>query len=131
MSQADLFDKESTVSQSASHIVRLMILQQLDSVLLSWRMFLVSSSSNSSARLTDERVLFAHISCLLGLCRSAWKRHDKEAFGLVEKLVEKQDSSVINYFLEFLDAIELTRFDTKEKYDRQDIVKSNKHHGYT
>lgn len=126
-----MFANEVAVSQSASSIVRLMILQQLDLTIRSWRIFVIARK-NSSDALVSRNVFFSHARSLLFILKSAWLRSDKVSFGEVSSALDSFDDVVfLDLVYVFLDKIELTRFDTKKKYDRMNVVRSNKHHGYT
>lgn len=126
----ELFSHESTVSQSAGHIVRLMVLQQFDLLLRSYRVFLVSRE-NSSDMVSNKRVFLAHARSLIVSLRPTWIRKNKDSFQTVNELLEKEDiHGLVDSFSVFLDQIELTRFDLKKSYDRTSFVQSNKTHGY-
>jgi len=127
---SDLFDKESSVSQSSSHLFRLMILQQLDLTIRSWRE-LVSGSSVGLSSSQDHKVFYAHARSLVFLLKPVWLRVDKAGFKDVDSFVKDKDvDGLLDSLFCFLDRIELTKFDLKKKYDRTLIPSANKHHGY-
>lgn len=127
----ELFSHESAVSQSASGLTRIMILQSLDLLFRNWRVYLKTKNIN------DKAVFFAHASSFSSFLRPVWLRKDKSSFEKVLSLINasevRDDEGVplVDYFTELLDKLELTKIDTKEPYDRNNVIKSNKHHGYT
>lgn len=127
---SDLFEKESAVSLPADGLVRLMILQELDVSFKSFRLFVVSKQGSSDF-MSSQRVFSAHLSSLMLLIRNAWLRKDKDGFLKARELL-REDSLIDSFELviDFLDTINLIKFDNKKSFDRTLVSKSNKSHGF-
>lgn len=129
-SVTDLFTHESTVSQSIGHIYRLQIIQQLELVKINWRLLYISQGSNKSR---DKKFFLAHAKSLFYMLDKPWLRKNKESHAKMKVLLANDkfdDEKILEYFHVFLDEIEITKFDTKQNYDRTRVFVSNKHHEY-
>lgn len=118
----NIFGMESTVSQSASGIMRILILMRMDEMLRDYQAYLnATEGSGEKARLGRKSTHSIQSLLLLLKPRMEKKNKYKEAY----ELKEKQEEAIIKIMNYLEEDLRLTRVDTFEDFDRTNAELEN------
>jgi len=129
--EMSLFEKDATVSQSATNIVRLLVLQRYDHMIRSWEVY--NNANENSGLKQRARVRFmSSLQALVAMLRPRWSGRKKSEYDL-EKINKflKEDNSIgideaVDIVLGYLENdLKLTKLDTRTEYDRTDVELEN------
>jgi hypothetical protein len=128
------FNDQTTMTRPRKDIVNIMILQQLQDILESIEYLEMKDEKDRDTGLPE---LKSRILALLTLIRTPLERQlEKEKKGTIKELRkriyeitydEKEELyNIIDYIEKFLYDKDVTKWDTKEQYDRTDILDMNR-----
>lgn len=128
------FNDQTTMTRPRKDIVNIMILQQLQDILESIEYLEMKDEKDRDTGLPE---LKSRILALLTLIRTPLERQlEKEKKGTIKQLRkriyeitydEKEELyNIIDYIEKFLYDKDVTKWDTKEQYDRTDILDMNR-----
>jgi len=125
-----VFEGDSTVSQSAGHIQKILILEKKEKMLYSWASY-NSSKEGTGEKENNKRKLESNtISIILDLWAVLKRKEDnKEGINaeqlITDIMIGKEYVEVIKRISIFLDTVGLTKFDTRRDYDRTNVENEN------
>jgi len=122
------FDNETTIGTPAVDIVRVLILQRRADVFEAWELYNKEKYANQQ---TDISIVRARLFSLFLELQGGLKRrlNPKEYTALVKDLEDTKEEAVLKTILtlnEYLDSLNLTKIDTKKKYDKSRVEKEHK-----
>ncbi len=122
------FDNEATIGTPAVDIVRVLILQRRADVFEALEQYNKDNYANIQ---TDISVIKARLYSLFLELQGGLKRRlkAKDYNDLVKQLDSKEPKDVLKVILmlnEYLDSLNLTKIDTKKKYDKTRVEKEHK-----
>lgn len=122
------FDNEVTIGTPAVDVVRILILQRRADVFEAWESYNKDTYSNI---IGDLSVVRARLYSLFLELQGGLKRRltTKEYDKLVKDLKSEKAEEILKVILtlnEYLDSLNLTKIDTKKKYDKTRVEKEHK-----
>ena len=130
--QKSLFDMESTVSQDAAGIVRLMVLVRVDKMLIAWERYQntqPNSGENEKYRIRTQ----SSIITLLSMLTARMSTREKKGYSPTEikRFLEekKYEDAILKILMYLEDDLKLTKIDNMRDYDRTNAELENTEKG--
>jgi len=122
------FDNEATIGTPAVDVVRILILQRRADVFEAWEQYNKDKYSNIQ---TDLSIVRARLFSLFLELQGGLKRRlpPQEYTTLLYNLNSEKQEDILGVILmlnEYLDSLNLTKIDTKKKYDKTRVEKEHK-----
>lgn len=123
------FDNETTIGTPAVDIVRVLILQRRADVFEAWESYNKEDFQNQQ---TDLHIVKARLFSLFLELQGGLKRRltkGKDYTNLIKDLESNTKKDLMKatlYINEYLDGLNLTKIDTKKKYDKTRVEKEHK-----
>lgn len=125
MTDTKIFEGEATISQSAGHIQKILVLEKKEKTLSSWSAYNNAVKNSGEERINRNRLESNILALLLDLW-AILERKNKKPEEIQEKVKSGEYYEAIKEIASFLDEIGLTKFDTKFKLDHSNIAQRNK-----